>query len=179
MDFEGPQLGINGTKLTSTCNSGTSVVYFEVGTANIENVTIESETLGGVYASGAASLNRNCSCNVKNSTIEVKKIRKDKTYLSAALAVSNGSTMNVEGTDCSVVGAKAAAYVFSSGGTINLKSGTYKGNESCLIVDRSTSQLTENTVESWIYYSNNCSFEGNNSINISDGFKGGIQIKTF
>lgn len=180
IDFEGAELKVDGTKFTSTSTNGNTVIYFEVGTATIENATIESATLGGVYASGSGSRNRNSTGYVKNCNIKVDATRGNGySWMSSALACSHGSTLNVEGTDCQHIGDKAAAYVFSSGGTINLKSGTYKGTESCLRVDRSTSELTESSVGSWIYYSSSCQFEGTNSTNISTGFTGGIEQKSF
>lgn len=180
IDFEGAELKVDGTKFTSTSTNGNTVIYFEVGTANIENATIESATLGGIYASGSGSLSSNSTGNVKNCNIKVDATRGNGySWMSSALACSHGSTLNVEGTECQHIGDKAAAYVFSSGGTINLKSGTYKGSESCLRVDRSTSDLTDNTIGSWIYYSSNCQFDGTNSTNISSGFTGGIEPKSF
>lgn len=181
MDFEGPTLTIDGTTFTSTkADNGNSVIYFEVGTATIQNTTITSQVLGGVYASGSKTQSKNSIGTVKNCNITVNATNASGySWMSSALAASHGSTLNVEGSTCTHQGEKAAAYVFSSGGTINLKSGTYTGTESCLRVDRSASDFTEQSVGSWIYYASSCTLNGNNSTNINEGFSGGIEVKAF
>ena len=179
IDFEGVKLAITGTTFTSTSTQGNTVIYTEVSQdATIKDATITSSALGGIYASGAKSRNLTSKVTVDNCTVNISGINNNGyTWMSAALAASHGSEMNV--TSGTYTGAKAAAYVFSSGGTINLKGGTYTGTESCLRTDRSASDLSDATVPSWIYYSTNCTQNGSNSINIADTFNGGIQEKNF
>lgn len=178
-------MSVKGTKFTSTCSNGNTVIYFEYGTANIEDVTIDSKTLGGIYASGSKTYSKTSTGNVKNCKIKVSETRANGyDWLSSALAASHGSTLNVDGESNSdsnsYQGHRAAAYVFSSGGTINLKAGKFEGTTNCLIVDRSQSDLTESTVESHIYYDNSkCSFTGNNATKIASGYTGNIEEKTF
>ena len=89
--------------------------------------------------------------------------------------------MNVEGGTYN--GAEAAAYVFSSGGTINLKSGEFKGGTKDLIASRTTGGEGMGTaVESHIYYSSSCTFtssEPTTGGTIASGYAGSIEQKEF
>lgn len=179
IDFEGGKLAIDGTTFTSTATHGNTVIYTEVSQdATIKDVTINSVALGGIYASGSKTQNKTSKVTVQNSTITISGTNTNGyTWMSSALAASHGSELTVEsGTYSAQV---AAAYVFSSGGTINLKAGSYTGTTNCLRVDRSASELTESSVGSYIYYASGCTQSGTNATNISSGYNGKIEEKSF
>ena len=150
---------IQNATITSGYNSGPgSIVKIDRGTLEMKNTTIATQTLGGVYIAGrleydntnaygwtATGTLTDCSIDVQTATPPASY-----SWQSAALAASCGNTLTVNGTG-TYRSAKASAYVFSSGGTINLKGGTYVGDFKA-DADRST----YSTAESSIYYSSSC-----------------------
>ena len=190
-------ISVSNVKFESSANNnGTSVISVlqGSGTHNFENLTINCPTVqGGIYIGGEQEYDwdnskwkgigntSTATATIKNCTITQTQHSDTYSWTNSALAVSYGSTMTVEGG--SYKGAEAAAYVFSSGGTINLKSGTFQGLTKDLKADRrNTGENIPATVESHIYYSSSCTFTGETPSTggtITSGYTGSVEQKEF
>ena len=183
------KLTIKDATLTSTYNAGsyTVFVYFRGGIAEVENTTINTQALccfdaepiplykdatsapytPYVIPSTKATLK---NCTFTNNTY-VEYTVGGNTYkpdwLSTAVACSFGAEVTVDGG--TYTGKKYGAYVYSSGGTMNLKSGTFKGEANSLRASKNNSGTvslgSENKSyadfgDSYIYYSSSCTLDG-------------------
>lgn len=95
----------------------------------MENVTINTENGGCIEVGGQEVTLINCNFTQTNLG--------NPQWNSTALAVSNGGKLTVRGGTYN--GIVAAAYVYTSGGTINLESGTFVGETVALKADNSDS----------------------------------------
>ena len=95
----------------------------------MENVTINTENGGCIEAGGQQVTLINCNFTQTNMG--------NPQWNSTALAACNGGILTVRGGTYN--GSVAAAYVYNSGGTINLESGTFVGETVALKADNSVS----------------------------------------
>ena len=97
-------------------------------TGSIENCNVISSVGGGLEAEGG-------NITVKNSTFTQTGSNTKYPYIASGLAVSYGGTVNIENTEFTTSG-DYALYVFSSGGTINAKSGVFTGGKGVAVVQQ-------------------------------------------
>lgn len=95
------------------------------GEATLTNVKIDSQYGGGIEVSGGATANLN-NCTIAQTNYN--------DWCSTAVSVSGMGTANINGGTYSSEGGYAL-YVFSSGGTINVKDGTFSGTSELLRCD--------------------------------------------
>lgn len=136
-------------------------LFVNAGTVNVENISLQSETeyWMTVKVAGAAG-----TLNMKNVTINATKggclenaggtvtlencaftqsSVGSPAYVSSAVAVSNGGTITVKSGTYKADG--FGAYVFNSGGTINIEGGTFEA-PTVLKADDSVSSLYSSTI---------------------------------
>ncbi|MBQ9231110.1 MAG: hypothetical protein IJ190_08000 [Prevotella sp.] len=168
---EGGKLNISDASFTSTyASAGRALIEFKGGEATIQNTSVTTNASGCLdvepiglgtnpytIATTSATV-KNCTFNVQNSVSE------GYYWMNSALACAFGATLTVDGG--TYEGGYAAVYVFSSGGTINLKSGTFKGTTYSLRADKDNSgtymgHSYSEFGKSCIYYNNSsCSLTG-------------------
>ena len=109
-------------KDASICITGidaylTGTLYTGYSNATFENVTLTAKYGGCIQSAGTTTLK---NCNIKVTDTRVG----EGTHQNCAVAAQEGANVTVESGSYS---APYAAYVYSSGGTINIKGGTFTG----------------------------------------------------
>lgn len=118
-------LELKNITLTSSTDYWMTVKVMGMSTCSMDNVTINTSNGGCVEVSGGTLNLKNCTFTQTNQG--------NPAWNSCALAVSNKGTVNVDSG--SYTGTIAAAYIYTSGGTFNLKGGTFIGEKSVLRAD--------------------------------------------
>lgn len=184
------KLSIKDATLNSTYNAGsyTMFVYFRGGIADLENTTINTQASCcfdaepiALYKDGTSepyypyiipetkATIKNCTfTNNTYVTYTVGGTEYKSHWIATAVACSFGAEVTIDGG--TYTGKNYGAYVFSSGGTMNLKSGTFKGSMNSLRADKDNSGTVNignsqtksyaDFGDSYIYYSPTCTLEG-------------------
>lgn len=108
-------------------------VKLEDGTAILENVTIDSHIGGGIEVNGPAVATLT-NCKFTQTSVD------EEPWISTAVSVAYGGKLTiVSGTYSGTYG----AYVYSSGGTINLNGGSVAGDRASIIIQKDNASYTE------------------------------------
>lgn len=132
---EGGNIILKNLTLYNNHDWGMSIKVCSGQTGTIENCTVISKVGGGLEAEGG-------NITVKNSAFTQTGSNPTYGYIASGLAVSFGGTVDIDNTAFTTSG-DYALYVFSSGGTINAKSGNFAGTEGVAIVQQDHSSYPE------------------------------------
>lgn len=138
--FTNDTAGATATITGGTFESPYTCIFVNAGTANVENITLSTETDYWMAAkvTGGTAYFKNVTINAENggcievstgtATLEnctfTQTNKGDPAYNSSAVAASNGGTVTVKGG--TYKSSAFGAYVFNSGGTINIEGGTFE-----------------------------------------------------
>lgn len=125
----------SGTVAVENISVGNSTSYFMAfkvsgGSLTMRNVTINSKEGGSLEAAGGTVDLYDC-----NFTQGPMTTVPGQAHTSACIAASYGGTVRVHGGNYSSAG--FGAYVYNSGGTISVESGTIHGDNAAIIADTS------------------------------------------
>ena len=121
MFVNGGQVTVENISVENSTSYWMAFKAFSGAELTLKNVTVNSKDGGCVEAAGGTVNLEDCTFNQGPQTEAPGEV-----HTSSAVAVSNNGTVNVKSG--SYTSAGFGAYVFNSGGTINIEGGTFEAN---------------------------------------------------
>lgn len=147
---------LDNLKLNNGRSYGLGIKVVGANAVTMNGVELTSNVGGGIEVGTSANISFD-----ENTKIIQTNLDQQQPWISAAIGVCDGATLNIEaGTYRAVT---AAAFVYSSGGTINVSGGTFVGTDDKVIMIQNNTEDEE-----WV---------GPSVMNITGGsFTGGIAL---
>lgn len=125
--------------------------------ADIRNATVSTYMAGGIEVAGGNAVLTDCEFHVSA----------ENSYYANAVAVSSGGVATIDGG--TYAGYKYAAYVYNSGGTIDIRGGKYDA-ETVLKADKSTTDVPSAITVSSGAFTGNFGIDSDATLSIAGGY---------